>query len=116
MVRLRGLDIDEGGSGRETVSILVGPNGSGKSRLLLEIAERYRFERNVTIICNTPHDRFVGLRRPKRLSAPAARCAVGKATNSPRWLKLVAIILTLMKGSRERGANRLQWQARKQRR
>lgn len=92
MVRRRGLDIHEGGSGRETVSILVGPNGSGKSRLLLEIAERYRFARNVTIICNTPHDRFAGLRRPKRLS-------VGRADQNPKSIVKRAVSDALDAGS-----------------
>ncbi len=92
MVRLRDLGIDEGRSDRETVSILVGPNGSGKSRLLLEIAERYRFERNVAIICNTPHDRFAGLRRPKRLSA-------GRADQSPKAIVKRAVSDALDAGS-----------------
>ena len=41
MVRLRDLGIDEGGGGRETVSMFVGPNGARKSRLVLELAEPY---------------------------------------------------------------------------
>src|SRR4051812_43006099 len=77
MVMLRDLGLDEAGEGRETVSILVGPNGSGKSSLLLELAQRYRFGRNITIVCNTPHDRFAGLRRVKRIS-------VGRSDQSPK--------------------------------
>nr|WP_249202325.1 AAA family ATPase [Gluconobacter kondonii] len=72
--------------------MLVGPNGAGKSRLLLELAEQYRFDRNVTIICNTPHDRFVGLRRPKRLS-------VGRADHSPKSIVKRAVSDALDAGS-----------------
>ncbi|MGB3899755.1 MAG: AAA family ATPase [Mesorhizobium sp.] len=92
MVRLRDFGIDEWGRGPETVSMLVGPNGSGKSRLLLEIAKRYRFERNVTIICNTPHDRFAGLRRPKRMS-------VGRVDQSPKAIVKRAVSDALDVGS-----------------
>lgn len=60
----------------EAVSILVGPNGSGKSSLLLDLAKHSRHRRDVTIICNTPHDRFVGLRNVKRISA-------GRSDQSP---------------------------------
>lgn len=77
MVKLQELGIHEGGAGLEAVSMLVGPNGAGKSRLLREVVEQYRFDRDITIICNTPHDRFVGLRRPKRLS-------VGRSGHSPK--------------------------------
>jgi ABC-type cobalamin/Fe3+-siderophores transport system ATPase subunit len=63
------------GSG-EAVSILVGPNGSGKSSLLLDLARHNRATHNVTIICNTPHDRFTGLRNVKRISA-------GRSDQSP---------------------------------
>lgn len=92
MVRLRDLGIDEGRSGLEAVSILVGPNGAGKSRLLLDIVERYRFDRNMTIICNTPHDRFVGLRRPKRLSS-------GRPAHSPKSVVKRAVSDALDAGS-----------------
>lgn len=54
---------------KESVSILVGPNGSGKSSLLLDLARHSRDSRDITIICNTPHDRFTGLRNVKRISA-----------------------------------------------
>ena len=74
---LRDLGLDEYGGQQETVSILVGPNGSGKSSLFLKLAQRYRFDRNITIICNTPHDRFSGLRRVKRIS-------VGRSDQSPK--------------------------------
>lgn len=63
------------GSG-EAVSILVGPNGCGKSSLLLDLAKHSRAARNVTIICNTPHDRFTGLRNVKRITA-------GRSDQSP---------------------------------
>ncbi|TIQ62007.1 MAG: ATP-binding protein [Mesorhizobium sp.] len=92
MVRLHELGIDEYGLERETVSILVGPNGSGKSSLLLEIADRYRFDRSVTIICNTPHDRFVGLRRVKRIS-------VGRSNQSPKVIVKNAVAGALETGS-----------------
>lgn len=79
MVMLQNLGLDEYEEGRETVSILVGPNGSGKSSLLLELARRYRFRRNIVIVCNTPHDRFVGLRRVRRIS-------VGRRDQSPKTI------------------------------
>lgn len=92
MIRLNDLGIDDGLSRLEPVSMLVGPNGAGKSRLLLDIAERYRFERNITIICNTPHDRFVGLRGLKRLS-------VGRPGNSPKSIVKRAVSNALDAGS-----------------
>ncbi|MEQ3715075.1 MULTISPECIES: AAA family ATPase [unclassified Pseudophaeobacter] len=61
---------------KESVSILVGPNGSGKSSLLLDLAKHSRKVRDVTIVCNTPHDRFAGLRNVKRVSA-------GRSNQSP---------------------------------
>lgn len=61
---------------KEAISILVGPNGSGKSSLLLDLAKNSRAVRDVTIICNTPHDRFAGLRNVKRISA-------GRTNQSP---------------------------------
>jgi predicted ATPase len=79
MVKLRDLGLNGDGGKREGVSILVGPNGSGKSSVLLEIAARYRNNRNVAIICNTPHDRFVGLRGVKRI-------VVGRSHQSPKNL------------------------------
>lgn len=91
-MRLKELGIDEYGGGRETVSILVGPNGSGKSSLLLEIADRYRFDRSVTIICNTPHDRFAGLRRVRRIS-------VGRSNQSPKLIVKNAVAGALGSGS-----------------
>ncbi|MGS4887052.1 AAA family ATPase [Roseibium sp. MB-4] len=68
MMTLGDLDLAENDV-REAVSILVGPNGSGKSSALREIAMHYKKHRNVAIICNTRHDRFVGLRSIKRISA-----------------------------------------------
>lgn len=53
------------------VTFLVGPNGAGKTRLLRRIA-LYRSKRNhaTRIICNTPFDRYAGIRGPVvRLSA-----------------------------------------------
>ncbi len=92
MVSLQKLGIDPYGRGREKVSILVGPNGSGKSSLLLEIARRYRFDRSVTIICNTPHDRFAGLRGVRRIS-------VGRRDQSPKVIVKNAVARALDTGS-----------------
>lgn len=91
-MRLKELGVDEYGSGRETVSILVGPNGSGKSSILLGIADRYRSDRSVTIICNTPHDRFAGLRRVRRIS-------VGRSNQSPKLIVKNAVAGALGRGS-----------------
>jgi predicted ATPase len=63
------LGLDDRSGAPESVALLVGPNGSGKSTFLLELARRHRNERNVLIVCNTPHDRFAGLRRVDRMSA-----------------------------------------------
>lgn len=92
VVSLRSFGIDEYARGPETVTMLVGPNGSGKSSLLLKIAQQYRFDRNVTIICNTPHDRFVGLRYVKRIS-------VGKSDHSPNLIVKRAVAGALNTGS-----------------
>lgn len=92
MVALRAFGIDEYGRGPETVTMLVGPNGSGKSNLLLDIAQRYRFHRNVTVICNTPHDRFSGLRRVRRIS-------VGRTDQSPKMIVKRAVAQALEVGS-----------------
>lgn len=54
---------------RDSVAILVGPNGSGKSTFLLELVRRHRASRDVVVVCNTPHDRFAGLRGVARMSA-----------------------------------------------
>ncbi len=89
---LETFGIDEGGGGHETVTVLVGPNGSGKSTLLLDIARRYRFRRNITIVCNTPHDRFAGLRGPKRIS-------VGGSHHSPKLIIKRAVAGALNRGS-----------------
>lgn len=75
----------------ERVAILVGPNGSGKSRYLRELALQMRGERHTTIISNTAHDRFAGLRGLKRLSAgrgsqtpkKIVKQAVGRAIDRP---------------------------------
>ncbi|PBB35911.1 hypothetical protein CK214_00010 [Mesorhizobium sp. WSM3882] len=91
-MRLKELGIDEYGRGRETVSILVGPNGSGKSSILLGIADHYRLDRSVTIICNTPHDRFAGLRRVRRIS-------VGRSNQSPKLIVKNAVAGALGRGS-----------------
>ena len=93
MVRLRDLGLNEDGGKSEGVSILVGPNGSGKSSVLLEIANSYRNNRNVAIICNTPHDRFVGLRGVKRI-------VVGRSHQSPKNLVKSAVADAL----REKGS------------
>lgn len=92
MVSLRDFGIDEYGRGPEKAIMLVGPNGSGKSTLLLNIAERYRSQRNVTIVCNTPHDRFSGLRSVKRIS-------VGRSDQSPKIVVKRAVAAALETGS-----------------
>lgn len=71
------LGLPERGRGGESVSILVGPNGSGKSSLLRELAAHYRHSREVTVVSNTPHDRFQGLSDVRRI-------AVGRVGQSPR--------------------------------
>jgi predicted ATPase len=92
MVSLKTFGIDEGGGSHETVALLVGPNGSGKSTLLLDVAWRYRLRRNITIVCNTPHDRFAGLRGPKRIS-------VGSSHHSPKLVVKRAVAGALNRGS-----------------
>lgn len=62
---------------RESVSILVGSNGSGKSSFLRDLAVSQRGDRDIVIVCNTPHDRFIGLTGVRRMSA-------GKPSGSPR--------------------------------
>ncbi|WP_246673903.1 CobW-like GTP-binding protein [Mesorhizobium sp. B2-7-3] len=88
MVSLHDLGMDEDGGMSEAVSILVGPNGSGKSSVLLDIATRYRSGRNVAVVCNTPHDRFTGLRGVKRIS-------VGRSDQSPKNVVKKAVADTL---------------------
>lgn len=92
MVSLKTFGIDERGRGGETVTMLVGPNGSGKSTLLLDIAHSYRFRRNITIVCNTPHDRFAGLRGTRRIS-------VGRSDHSPKLIVKRAVAGALNRGS-----------------
>jgi len=81
-----GLDIHR--PVRESVSILVGPNGSGKSSFLRDLAASHCGDRNVVIVCNTPHDRFAGLRGARRIS-------VGKTTGSPRVIVKNAVAQSL---------------------
>lgn len=85
---LRTFGVHDDGGGSETVTVLVGPNGSGKSTLLLDIARRYRLRRNITIVCNTPHDRFAGLRGAKRIS-------VGSSHHSPKRVVKGAVVSAL---------------------
>lgn len=77
---------DHGSEG--SVSILVGPNGSGKSSFLRDLAIQCRSERNIVIVCNTPHDRFSGLRGVRRI-------AVGKIEGSPRVVVKKAVAESL---------------------
>ena len=74
---LSDLGLDEHRIDRESVSILVGPNGSGKSSFLRELVSRYRREREIVVVCNTPHDRFARLQGVRRIS-------IGKTNGSPR--------------------------------
>ena len=74
---LSDLGLEEGPAGRESVSILVGPNGSGKSSFLRDLVRRYRNDRELVVVCNTPHDRFARLQGVRRIS-------VGKTNGSPR--------------------------------
>lgn len=72
----------------ESVSILVGPNGSGKSSVLRDLAILHRYLRDVLVVCNTPHDRFAGLKLVKRVS-------VGGLDGSPRAVVKGAIAQSL---------------------
>ncbi|SFO33215.1 AAA domain-containing protein, putative AbiEii toxin, Type IV TA system [Sphingomonas sp. OK281] len=72
----------------ESVSILVGPNGSGKSSYLRDIATMHRYDRSVTVVCNTPHDRFEGVKRVKRMS-------LGRLNGSPKAVVKDAIAQSL---------------------
>lgn len=66
---LRDVGINEGSSGPDTVSILVGPNGSGKSSLMRSLAENCKYDTNLIVISNTPHDRFKSFDGASRLTA-----------------------------------------------
>lgn len=74
---LSDLGLEERRPDRESVSILVGPNGSGKSSFLRDLVRRYRNEREIVVVCNTPHDRFARLQGVLRIS-------IGKTNGSPR--------------------------------
>lgn len=74
---LSDLGLEERGAERESVSILVGPNGSGKSSFLRDLVRRYRYHREIVVVCNTPHDRFARLQGVRRIS-------IGKTNGSPR--------------------------------
>jgi len=82
------FNLDSSGPIRESVSILVGPNGSGKSSFLRDLAVRYCHDRNIVIVCNTPHDRFAGLRGTRRIS-------VGKKEGSPKIIVKNAVAQSL---------------------
>jgi hypothetical protein len=56
-----------------SVTVVVGENGAGKSRLLKEVAVRERNTRSVYAISNTIYDRFVNMRRIRRISANSGR-------------------------------------------
>lgn len=88
MVMLDHLGLDIHRPTRESVSILVGPNGSGKSSFLRDLAASHCGDRNVVIVCNTPHDRFAGLRGARRIS-------VGKTAGSPRVIVKSAVAQSL---------------------
>jgi len=85
---LRELGIEEIRPSREAVAIIVGPNGSGKSTYLRELANHYRFNRDVTVACNTPHDRFLGIRHIHRIS-------VGRPGQSPKNVIKDAVATTI---------------------
>lgn len=56
------------------VQIIVGVNGSGKSRLLVDLARKYAaLKRPVYAVCNTPYDRFIGIRNIMRVSSATGR-------------------------------------------
>ena len=74
---LSDLGLEERSADRESVSILVGPNGTGKSSFLRDLVRRYRSERQIVVVCNTPHDRFARLQGARRIS-------IGKTDGSPR--------------------------------
>ncbi|WP_438383158.1 AAA family ATPase [Asaia sp. BMEF1] len=74
---LSDLGLEERWTDSESVSILVGPNGSGKSSFLRDLVNRYRHEREIVVVCNTPHDRFARLAGIRRIS-------IGKTDGSPR--------------------------------
>ncbi len=88
MVTIGYLGLDIHRPTRESVSILVGPNGSGKSSFLRDVAASHCGDRNVVIVCNTPHDRFAGLRGARRIS-------VGKTAGSPRVIVKKAVAQSL---------------------
>lgn len=92
MLSLADLGVEDAAFARESVSMLVGPNGAGKSSLLRELAETHRFDRRVLIVSNTPHDRFAGLRGPRRLSA-------GRSDQSPRRMVKNAVVAGLDAGA-----------------
>ncbi|MGY0798895.1 AAA family ATPase [Lysobacter sp. A286] len=85
---LSSLGLDDNPAMTESVSIMVGPNGSGKSLFLRNLAEYHRNDRSVVIVCNTPHDRFVGLRGIRRIS-------VGRIGGSPRVIVKKAVARSL---------------------
>lgn len=84
------LGLPEWSSPGEAVAIIVGPNGSGKSNFLRALASHYQHRRQVTVICNTVHDRFAGMRNIRRLSA-------GRSEQSPRNIVKEAVAETLDK-------------------
>lgn len=88
MLNLRHFGIKDAWPSQESVSILVGPNGSGKSSFLRNLAKSLSENDNVLIICNTPHDRFSGLRAIRRLSA-------GKPSDSPKNIVKTSVLKAL---------------------
>lgn len=87
---LEPLGSRKGFSTDESVRIIVGPNGSGKSSFLRELVfDKYHSHNNVLVICNTPHDRFAGIKG----SVP--RISVGKKGSSPKDIVKKSIVKSL---------------------
>ena len=96
------LGIDDYRPKKESVAILVGPNGSGKSSFLRDLANHYRFNREVIVVCNTPHDRFLGIRhidrisvgRPGQSAKSIVKDAVAKTIDVPdsRFYQIASIL------------------------
>jgi predicted ATPase len=82
------LGLDDRRAWNESVSILVGPNGSGKSSFLRDLANYHHHKRSIVIVCNTPHDRFAGLRGTRRIS-------IGKTEGSPRVIVKNSVVQSL---------------------
>lgn len=92
------LGIDDFRPKKESVAILVGPNWLGKSSFLRDLANHYRFNRKVVVVCSTPHDRFLGIRhiervsvgRPGQSAKTIVKDAVAKTIDEPDSAWLIA--------------------------